>query len=246
MKAILASGVYKSINRREILRDVSLEVDEGTVMVLAGPNGSGKTTLIRVLLGLYKRDKGHVEVLGVDPLDEGKWSRVRSLVGYVPEDASPYERLTGWENLLYTALLYTSGDRGRAEEMAREAASLIGLTGEQLAKRAGEYSRGMKRRLLLASALMTRPRLVVLDEPTSGLDVFSSYRVKQYIKKLAREGTTVLVTTHDMREAEELADSVAFILDGRISFQGTVREALERYQAESLEEAFIKAVGGER
>ncbi len=243
LKAIVACGVYKSIDGREILKDVSIEVEEGTVMVLAGPNGSGKTTLIRVLLGLYKRDKGRVEVLGVDPLDEARWSKTRTLVGYVPEDASPYERLTGWENLLYMALLYTGGDKNRAVELAERAAEITGLTRGQLAKKAGEYSRGMRRRLLLASALMTTPRLVVLDEPTSGLDVFASYRVKQHIKSLVSKGTTVLVTTHDMKEAEELADSVAFILDGRIRFQGTVEEALREYHAESLEEAFVRAVG---
>jgi len=239
--AVEARGVVKRLGGRMVLRGVSLSVPRGSVTVLAGPNGAGKTTLVRVILGLYQRDAGTVRVLGVDPL-EGGWGLYRR-VGYLPEDAQPYERLTGWENILFYARLYSGGSPGEAERLARRGAELSGL-GEALGRRAGTYSKGMKRRLLLAASLMHDPELVVLDEPTSGLDVFSAHRVRGIVRGVAEAGATVLITTHNLLEAQLVADRVAFIVGGRVVFEGSVGEALEAFNASNLEEAFIAAAGG--
>ncbi len=235
-------GVVKRIGGRLVLRGVSLEVRSGEIHVLAGPNGAGKTTTIRVLLGLLKPDGGRVSVLGAEPGGYG-WEEASRLIGYLPEDAEVYERLTGWENLLFYAWLYAGSPR-EAVEMAKMGAKLSGLPDEVLKRRAGEYSRGMRRRLLLARALMHGPRLAVLDEPTTGLDVFSAVRVREAIKSMAARGTAFLVTTHNLLEASLIADRVTFIVGGRTVFTGTPREAVEKYGAGNLEEAFIKAVGG--
>lgn len=238
--AIRAEGVTKRIKGKLILKGVNLKVPEGGVYVLAGPNGSGKTTTIRILLGLIKRDSGYVEILGVDPESEG-WDTVKHSIGYLPEDAQPYERLTGLEHILFYARVY-AGDSS-IEEIVRRAIEITGLRLEDLNSRAGTYSRGMKRRLLLAVTLMHNPRLAILDEPLSGLDVVSAYKIKKLVRSLASSGTTFLITTHDMRDAEELADRVGFIVDGLIVAEGSPRELMELTGSESLEEAYVRIVG---
>ncbi len=244
MLVVEIDGVTKRIKRREVLKGVSMHVEEGSIYVLAGPNGAGKTTTIRVLLGLIKRDSGSVRILGVDP-QSSAWEDTKRFIGYLPEDASPYDRLTGSENLRFYAMLYADGDPKIAEEYYKRGVLISGLSMNDLSKRAGAYSKGMKRRLLIASALMHEPKLVIMDEPTSGLDVFASYSIKKFIKESSRKGYTFIITTHDMKEAEELATHVGFISDGKLVFEGTVNDALEKYNAENLEEAFIKAVGYE-
>ena len=238
-QAIIAEGVSKRIRGRVVLENVTLNVPEGRVYVLAGPNGSGKTTTIRILLGLIRRDSGRVEVLGRDPEVEG--DVVREYIGYLPEDAQPYERLTGLEHIMFYAKLYSKSSN--VDSMVSRAIEISGLSLQDLRSKAGTYSRGMKRRLLLALTLMHNPRIAVLDEPLSGLDVISSYRVKRFIKSMAGSGATFLITTHDMRDAEEIADVVGLIVNGRIIAEGSPRELMELTGSESLEEAYVKLVG---
>ena len=238
---ISVSNVVKRIKRKQVLNGVNMTVYRGDVYVLAGPNGAGKTTFIRILMGLIRRDGGEIQVLGVDPQTR-EWESVKTRIGYLPEDASPYDRLTGWENLLFHAMLYTRGDKDLAWKYAEKGAEISGLAPEDLERRAGGYSRGMKRRLLIAATLMHEPDLVVMDEPTSGLDVFAAYRVKKMIKELSSRGYTFLITTHDMAEAQELASRIGFINKGITMFEGTVEEALSMFNAETLEEAFVRAV----
>jgi ABC-2 type transport system ATP-binding protein len=238
-QAIIAEGVSKRIRGRVVLENVTLNVPEGRVYVLAGPNGSGKTTTIRILLGLIRRDSGRVEVLGRDPEVEG--DVVREYIGYLPEDAQPYERLTGLEHIMFYAKLYSKSSN--VDSMVSRAIEISGLSLQDLRSKAGTYSRGMKRRLLLALTLMHNPRIAVLDEPLSGLDVVSSYRVKKLIKSMAGSGATFLITTHDMRDAEEIADVVGLIVNGRIIAEGSPRELVELTGSESLEEAYVKLVG---
>jgi ABC-2 type transport system ATP-binding protein len=239
---VILKGVRKSIGKRVILKDINLMVKKGTIHVLAGPNGAGKTTTLRVLLGLLKPDKGEVTVLGRSPNDP-RWSEVKKFIGYLPEDAGLYERLTGLENLYYYAMLYTAGDKEKASELVEHAKEISGLDEEVLKRRAGSYSKGMKRRLLLARTLMHKPLLAVLDEPTSGLDIESAMKIRRLIKTMSRKGSSIIITTHNLLEAQYVADNVSFIDNGRILCTCTVKEALELYEAENLEEAFIKAVG---
>jgi ABC-2 type transport system ATP-binding protein len=221
------------------LRDVSLSVEGGKLVYLLGPNGSGKTTLVRLLMGLYKPDKGLLRVLGVEPRRPG-WDKVRARIGYLPENADVYERFAGLEILEFYARLY---EANRWRVLLDRAIGLTGLGQEDLRRRAGEYSKGMRRRLLLAVALMRDPELLVLDEPFSGVDVITAYNLKRELSRLRRRGVTILATSHNILEAERYADKVVFIYRGAIVFEGSVGEALERYRAESLEEAFTRAVG---
>ena len=236
-------GVVKCFGRKCVLRGVSFTVNRGEVFVLAGLNGAGKSTSMRILLGIVKRDSGHVEVLGAEPGGRG-WGDVKRRIGYLPEDAQPYQRLTGLENLRFFAGLYARSE-AEAAAMVRRAVEISGLSMEDLRRKAGSYSKGMKRRLLIAATLMHEPELAVLDEPTSGLDVVASFRVRELIRRLRGTGTTFIITTHELRDAQELADRVAFIHKGRIVFEGSVGEALDRYSASSLEEAFVRAVSGD-
>ncbi len=243
--AIRMEKVKKIIGKKVILKEINLGIERGTVHVLAGPNGAGKTTTLRVMLGLLKADDGRIKVLGASPGDS-HWSKVRRLIGYLPEDASLYDRLTGIENLYYYAMLYTGGKREEALELVRNGAKISGLSKNVLEKRTGGYSKGMKRRLLIARTLMHKPLLAVLDEPTSGLDIRSAINVRRLLRDLAREGSTLIVTTHNLLEAQYIADQVSFIDRGKVVCTCNVNEALDMFNANNLEEAFIRATEGPR
>ncbi len=224
----------------EALRGVSLQVRRGSVHVLAGHNGAGKTTLFRITVGLLRRDGGLLYVLGHDP-NESAWGRVKRFIGYVPEDSRPYERLTGYEYIRFFARLYASEDE-EVERFIERGARISGLEDKDLRRRTGEYSNGMRKRLLIAVALMHDPQLLLLDEPTNGLDIMAAHEVRELIKSLSRRGTTIMIATHNMAEAQYLADTVSFMAYGRVLFTGSVAEALETYKASDLEEAFVRAV----
>ncbi|MCS7107445.1 MAG: ABC transporter ATP-binding protein [Acidilobaceae archaeon] len=239
LHAVEARGVAKKIGKREVLRGFSISVERGSVHVLAGPNGAGKTTAIRIIMGLVRRDAGELRVLGADPESE-EWGEVKLRIGYLPEEAQPYERLTGEEHVRLFASLY-----GRDEEEAiRRAAEISGL-GEAMRARTATYSKGMKRRLMLALSLMHDPELAILDEPTGGLDVVSSYRIREVIRLMSSRGTTFLITTHDLQEAQQMANRVTFISKGLTVAEGKVEEVLRAYGARTLEEAYVRAVGFE-
>ncbi len=217
-------------------------VREGEVHGLIGPNGSGKTTTMRIISGIIKRFVGYAEVLGLRLPAER--SRLKGLVAYLPEDLRLYGRLTGWENILYFAMLYAD-TREEAERMAEYGARIAGLSEKDLARRASEYSKGMARRVALARTLMTRSPLTILDEPTSGLDVFSAYRMRESIREFAREtGSTVIISSHNMLEVQNLCDRVTLILRGRAVATGSPKEIIESVGAADLEEAFVKLASG--
>ncbi|MEB3851898.1 MAG: ABC transporter ATP-binding protein [Desulfurococcales archaeon] len=222
------------------LRGVSLHVDAGEVVGLAGPNGAGKTTTMRIIVGLVRPDRGRVVVAGSEPWRGGP--RLRRLLGYLPEEAGVYKHMTGMEFLRFSASLYAE-DPGEAEEMVRRGAEISGLPLEDLERPMGEYSKGMRRRILLARALMTRPRIVVLDEPTSGIDVEHAVAIRRLVREEARRGAAVLVSSHNLMEMEVLADRVYIISGGRVVAEGRPGELMERYGAETLEEVYLKAVG---
>lgn len=235
-EALVFSNVRKAFSGRVAVDGISFHVKEGEIVGLLGPNGSGKTTSLRIAAGLLKPDSGSVLVFG----EEAGSERARRLVSYLPEDAGIYDRLTGYENLLFYAMIFF--DRERAEEVAKRGSELTGL-GEELRRPAGVMSRGMKRRIALARTLMLGTPLVLLDEPTSGLDVFSSLEVRRAIKEHAKQtGASVLMSSHNMLEVERLCDRVILIHRGKIIEEGSPREIAERYGAGDLEEAFVKAL----
>jgi ABC-2 type transport system ATP-binding protein len=200
---------------------ISFAVEPGEVFGLLGPNGAGKTTTIRILTTLLKPGGGSARIFGLDVAHHSM--QARRLLGYVPQQLSIDAQLTGYENVwLFTRLFDVP--RSERKERAREALTAMGLA-EVSDRMASTYSGGMIRRLELAQALVNRPRLLILDEPTIGLDPVARGSVWERVLELRREfGTTVLLTTHYMEEADTLCDRVAMMLRGRIHALGSSRE----------------------
>ena len=222
---------------------LSFKVYEGEIYGLIGPNGAGKTTTLRIIATLLKPTRGKVVVCGYDVVRDA--DKVRELISYLPEEAGAYRNLTGLEYLEFMAGFYARSKKER-EEMVEEAIRISGL-GDRINDRIATYSKGMKRRLLLARTLMVKPRLAILDEPTSGLDVYAAVEVRRLIKKyIAETNSTIILSSHNMLEVEYLCDRVAFIDNGRIVALGKPRELIERFGGENLEEAFVNAVKGVR
>jgi len=234
--AIEARGLVKSFGNVLALNGCSFTVGEGEVFGLIGPNGAGKTTTLRIVGTILKPTSGSVEVFDVDVVRSP--DEVREMISYLPEEAGAYQNLSGDEYLRFMAGFYT--DSGGEKEMVEEGERISGL-GERLRDRVKGYSKGMKRRLLLARALMVKPRLAILDEPTSGLDVVHAYHVRRMIKDYVKEhGVTVLLSSHNMLEVEFLCDQVVLINEGMIVAEGRPDELRGRYGAENLEQVFME------
>ncbi|BAA80245.2 conserved hypothetical protein [Aeropyrum pernix K1] len=237
--AVEAEGVWKRLGGRWVLKDVSLTVPRGSVYGVVGPNGAGKTTLFRTLLGLYRADRGRVALLG-EPVERAGGSLFRR-VAYLPEDGEPYRNMTGHEFLRLYASIYGVED---LEGYLEEASRLSGLGG-RLGERVRSYSKGMRRRLLVAAMLALKPSLAVLDEPTAGLDPVYSVGIRRLLKEYSeRHGVTVLLSSHNMYEVESVCSEITMISSGRIVYSGSPGEAVRRTGASSLEEAYVALVTG--
>jgi ABC-2 type transport system ATP-binding protein len=233
--AIVAEGLTKAYKSRagevRALDGLDLEVDEGSVLGLLGPNGAGKTTTVRVLATLLRPDAGRATVLGYDVVREA--TALRRVIGLSGQYAAVDENLTGWENLWMFGRLYqlpSATSKARADELLEQ----FDLT--DAAKRVVKtYSGGMRRRLDLASALIGQPRLLFLDEPTTGLDPRSRLGMWDVIRRLVREGSTLLLTTQYLEEADALADRIAVVDHGRIIARGTADELKSQVGGERVE-----------
>ncbi|MEX2253547.1 MAG: ATP-binding cassette domain-containing protein [Thermoleophilaceae bacterium] len=223
-QAVSAEGIVKRFGETVALDGVDLEVGEGTVQGLLGPNGAGKTTLVRTLATLLKPDSGRAEVFGLDVLREAE--TVRRMIGLTGQFAAVDEILTGRENLEMFGLLFRL-PRREAEARADELLTRFDLA-DAADRPAKTYSGGMRRRLDLASSMLVSPRLLFLDEPTTGLDPRSRTQIWEVIRELVRDGTTVLLTTQYLDEADQLADRIAVIDHGRLIAEGTGDELKER------------------
>jgi len=238
--AIEAESVRKDFGTIRALDSLSFTVDSGEIFGLIGPNGAGKTTCLRVVSTLLLPTSGSMKVFGTDVVKNA--AEVRRMITYLPEEAGAYRNLSGWEYLQFMAK-FVAADKADVKKMIDEAAEICGL-GERLKDRAKTYSKGMKRRLLVARALMNKPKLAILDEPTGGLDVLQSYHVREIIKKYAAQhGVTILLSSHNMLEVEHLCNTVALLDKGKIVVEGKPQELKERYQTANLEEVFAKVVG---
>jgi ABC-2 type transport system ATP-binding protein len=221
--AIETRNLQKTFGRTRAVNGIDLEVGRGAVYGLLGPNGAGKTTTIRVLATLLKPDGGVARVLGHDVVSDA--AQVRAKVSLTGQFASVDEDLTGHENLVLVARLlgFTwSGARARAKELL----AAFGLA-EAAGRQVRTYSGGMRRRLDIAASLVHRAELLFLDEPTTGLDPRSRNQVWDIVRAIAAEGTTVLLTTQYLEEADRLADRLAVIDHGRLIAEGTSRELKE-------------------
>ncbi len=237
-------GLLRSrISETHALKDVSFEVRLGETYGLLGPNGSGKSTLIRVLSTLLVPDEGEVRLLG--HRIPGEEHLVRQKIGRVSVDAAFYKKLSARENLLYSALLYGL-DKKYAERRALDILEALGLEGEKFTDPLEEMSRGMQQKVAITRALLINPPLLLLDEPTTGLDPKSRRDVQTFLEDLRRrEGTTILLTSHDMAETERLCARIGFIAKGKLIAEGTAEELKRQSSADSLDDAFI-ALAGEK
>ena len=227
---IRLENLRKNYGAFRALDGISLDIEEGQIFGLLGPNGAGKTTTVKVLSTLIRPDSGTAVVAGhsvtADP------TAVRRSIGLSGQYAAVDEKLTGYENLVMVARLYGMSRRESAAR-ARELLAEFGLS-DVAGKRAGAYSGGMRRRLDLASALVVRPPVVILDEPTTGLDPRARLDTWEVITTLVRGGTTVLLTTQYLEEADQLADRIAVIDSGQVIAEGTSTELKGKLGAERV------------
>lgn len=236
--AIDARGLVKRFGGFTALDDFELQVPRGSFFAFLGPNGAGKSTTIAILTGLYQADAGEVRILGEDafrtPLS------IKSRIGVVPEELALFERLTGRQQLTFCGRMYGLS----AAESAARAVELLKLT--ELTHKAdalvAEYSKGMRRRLAIAAALIHGPELVFLDEPFEGIDVIAANVIRELLRELSRRGVTLLLTTHVLEIADKLASHAGFIQAGRMVEQGPVGTLLKAHGATSLETVFQKLI----
>jgi len=238
--AIGITNLTKDFGAIRALDSLNLSVESGEIFGLIGPNGAGKTTALRIISALLLPTSGNVEVFGLDVVK--KPAEVRKIISYLPEEAGAYRNLSGWEYLHFMAKFKTDS-KDEIQRIVNDAAEISGL-GERLKDKAKTYSKGMKRRLLVARALMTKPKLAILDEPGSGLDVLHAYHVREIIKKYVKDcGVTVLLSSHNMLEVEHLCDRVALLNKGKTVAEGEPQELKEKFASANLEEVFAKVVG---
>jgi daunorubicin resistance ABC transporter ATP-binding subunit len=239
---IEVEGISKSFGSTQALAEVDLHVERGTVLALLGPNGAGKTTLVRILTTLLKPDGGRAVVAGCDVV--GDAARLRSSIGFAGQYAAVDELLTGRENLELVGLWYHL-DRDEYRLRAQQVLERFSLVdaGDRLVK---TYSGGMRRRLDIGASLIARPPVLFLDEPTTGLDPRTRNDLWLFIEELVAAGTTVLLTTQYMEEADRLADRIVVIDAGRVIAEGTAQELKERLGGDVLEARVSDAKNLER
>jgi len=237
-------NLVKEFNGCKILDNVSFNVDRGEVFGYLGPNGAGKTTTLRILLGLIKPTSGEVFVLGENPLDN---SKLRMKIGVLLEDNGLYNSLTAYENLDLYARLYGLANAVERRRRIIELLDFIGLY-ERRDDKVGYLSRGMKRKLAIARAILHHPEIVFMDEPTSNLDPKTRVLIRDLILELAHEEkTTMFIISHNLNDVEKVCSSVAILVNGRIIARGPIdelkKQIIGRELAEvSLEDVYMKIV----
>jgi ABC-2 type transport system ATP-binding protein len=240
--AIEAVDLTKDFGRVQALRGASFNVKENEIFGLIGHNGAGKTTALRILSTLISSTTGSAKVFGYDVAKQPE--KVREILSYLPEEAGAYQQLNGIEFLEFMAGFYAKNKEEMKEIV--EQGRLISDLGDRLNDRVKGYSKGMKRRLLIARALMMKPKLAILDEPTSGLDVIQSINVRNMIKSYAdTEGVSILLSSHNMLEVEYLCHKVALINRGLVVAEGTPDGLIAEYGKKNLEEVFMELTQNE-
>lgn len=230
-KAVIVKNLKKSFGKNQVLKNISFSVEQGTILAVLGPNGAGKTTTINILSTLLKADSGKAMVNGYDV--EKSDAKVRESIGLTGQFAAVDEYLTGRENIKLIGQLYHLPSMGLDDKVSSllERFDLV----DAADRPARTYSGGMKRRLDLAMSLVASPTVIFLDEPTTGLDPRSRLALWQMIRDLAKTGTTILLTTQYMEEAEFLADNVIVIDHGKVIAEGTTRQLKALVGAEQVE-----------
>lgn len=227
--SIQVTGLQKSYKQLQVLKGVDFEVEKGSIFALLGSNGAGKTTVVKILTTLLKQDSGTATVNGFDVAS--KPENVRQAISLTGQFAAVDELLTGRENLILIAKLrHLEKPRQVADDLLKS----FGLT-EAADRRASTYSGGMRRRLDIALSLVGKPQIIFLDEPTTGLDPEARIEVWKIVKELADGGTTILLTTQYLEEAEQLADRIAILHEGKIIASGTLSDLKKLFPSATVE-----------
>ncbi len=227
--------------RRAALQGVTFTMERGECVAILGQNGSGKSTLVRLLSTLLLHDGGSARVFGHDVFSDPR--PVRKLVNRVSVEASFFKKMSSGENLSYAARFYGMSPRQTRDRIPAILAR-VGFPADRRSEPMENLSRGMQQKVALARALLTSPVLLLLDEPTTGLDPRSKLEVQEFVREIRTEhDATILLCTHDLNEAEALADRVGMLDRGRLLFLETVPQIRERFGVETLEEAFFAATG---
>ncbi len=229
------TALSKQFGQHQILTKLHLEIAEGEVFGLLGPNGAGKTTLIRIIMGLIKPDGGDVLLFG--KYRPGS-IEARRLIGYMPQQHSVYPGLSVLENVLFFGRMYRMQDA----DLHQRAVDILQMVELEHRKNdlVANLSGGMIRRVMLATALVHRPRLLILDEPTAGVDPLLRIKFWDWFANMVESGTSIIVTTHNISEAERCRN-VVFLRNGQKLEQGTPQELMSSYHADNLEAAFVEA-----
>ncbi|MGD0330076.1 MAG: ABC transporter ATP-binding protein [Nitrososphaeria archaeon] len=241
--AVELKGVVKRYSDIVAVDSLDLTVPQGEILGLLGPNGSGKSTTLKMILGLVKPDSGVVKVLGKSVVEDPVG--VKRLIGYVPETPRIYEFLTGLEYLDFVGDIYgvPLSDKKARIEKYMVALGLEGREGDVI----NSYSQGMKQKIVLISALIHKPKLLILDEPLNGLDPKSARIVKDLLKELTEQGVTSVVSTHILEIAQAMANRIAIMFQGRLQALGNMEDLREkaRMPGSDLEDIFLKLTGTE-
>jgi ABC-2 type transport system ATP-binding protein len=236
MTVIDVENLVKNYRTIEAVKGISFSVDQGEIFGLIGPNGAGKTTTLRVISTLLTITSGSVKIMDFD-LSKSP-GEIRKIISYLPEDAGAYKNLSGKAYLEFIANFFK---QSKKQQMVSKGIEISDLD-ERINDKVDTYSKGMKRRLLVGRALMTDPKLAILDEPTAGLDVNNAQEIRRLVKEIAKQGTTILLSSHNMLEVEFLCDRIALISEGKIIEEGTPKSLMEKHNAKNVEEVFTKVV----
>ncbi len=233
-ETVTIKNVSKSFGNKVVLANINFKMEEGKIYGFIGPSGAGKTTLVKMIVGMDTPDDGEVTVLDV------KMPNLKLLqeIGYMAQSDALYTELTGKENLVFFASLYKL-KKTEKQHRINYVARLVKLT-DDLSKKVGAYSGGMKRRLSLAISLLQNPKILILDEPTVGIDPELRLNIWNELLRLKEEGKTIIVTTHVMEEAEK-CDDIAMVRDGALIASGSPKALKEQYHANNFDEVFLYA-----
>ncbi len=236
MATVEVNNLVKNYGTFKALKGISFNINEGEIFGLIGPNGAGKTTTLRVISTLLQINSGSIKISEYDLRTQP--DKVRKIISYLPEDAGAYKTLTGRAYLNFIAKFFNEKN---TTEMINRGIEIADLA-TRIDDKVDTYSKGMQRRLLVGRALMTNPMLAILDEPTSGLDVINAQEIRKIIKNIAKKGTTVLLSSHNMLEVEYLCDRIALIDKGIIIEKGKPKDLMNKYRSNNIEEVFTKVV----
>lgn len=242
--AVLCRGLTRVFDGKVAVDHVDLEVPRGVFFGFLGPNGAGKSTTLRMLSGMLRPTEGSARVLGIDPVADS--TGVKQVLGILPEEIQTYERLTGWELLVFTGRMHGLG-ADEAERRAGDLLALMEVEEDDRHRLLVDYSMGMRKKVMLAGALIHAPRVLFLDEPFNGIDAVAARAIRRVLERAVERGVTVFFSSHVMETVERLCDLAAVIREGRVVARGTLedlRAASGLPGTADLEEVFVRLVGG--